>query len=552
MQSPSRKSVSTQQDIELATSSSAVAREVRTVNSFVYSNPVIPGFFPDPSIVRVGNDYYLVNSTFQYFPAIVISHSRDLVHWRQIGHVFNDPKVLDLQAFYDGCGVWAPDISYHDGWFYVFYCLVQLRKDRSVNVRGNYMVRAREITGPYTSPVQLTTDGNDPSHFVDDDGSHYLLYAAGQPLERGTKIVRLSDDCSRTIGEAQWMRWGSDRRAPEGPHLFKRNGFYYHTMAAGSGLFDGHHQLMARARSILGPYEQSPIDPFIVQRDPAHPMQNPGHAKLVESPRGDWWAVYLVQRKLDGFSPLGRETAIDRVDWTDDQWPIINQGRGPAEMGTMRGTPAFEDSSSEEFHDDFNSPHADTGWQFLRTFDPHCVSFVARPNHVRLIAGSFDLADAGCHSLMLRREISHHYIAETYMEFDPADGGFAGIVCYYDTACHIAFGLTHDNGDVLRLEIRDCGKRRVVAQLPAIRHRVHLRVSVAKLRRSFSYSWDGVAWRDAATLENASFLSDEATPEWGFTGTMVGLFAVRGTGEGFADFAHFTQRTMWLQSDRTS
>ena len=137
-----------------------------------YLNPVIPGFFPDPSVVRVGEDYYCVNSTFEYFPGIIISHSRDLINWKQIGHVFTKSEEFDLTKYWDGMGVWAPDISYYNGEFYVFYCMVQLKKDRSYNVRGNYMVKSKSIFGPWSKPVQITDNGNDPSHFVDVNGDH--------------------------------------------------------------------------------------------------------------------------------------------------------------------------------------------------------------------------------------------------------------------------------------------------------------------------------------------------------------------------------------------
>ena len=161
-----------------------------------YTNPVMAGFFPDPSVVRVDDDYYLVNSTFEYFPAIVISHSKDLVNWQQIGHVFSKSEDLDLTYFFDGMGIWAPDISYHDGEFYVLYCLVQLSKDRTTNVRGNYMVKSKSINGPWSKPVQITDFGSDPSLFVDDDGEHYMLFAAGIPTGNGTKIVKLNKECT--------------------------------------------------------------------------------------------------------------------------------------------------------------------------------------------------------------------------------------------------------------------------------------------------------------------------------------------------------------------
>jgi len=186
-----------------------------------YTNPVISGFFPDPSVVRAGDDYYCVNSTFEYFPAIVISHSKDLVNWQQVGHVFSKSEDLDLSYFFDGMGIWAPDISYFNGDFYIFYCLVQLSKDRSTNVRGNYMVKSKSIYGPWSKPVQITDFGSDPSHFVDDDGEHYMLFAAGIPTGNGTKIVKLNRECTKMVEEPHWMETEGKKAAPEGPHMLE-------------------------------------------------------------------------------------------------------------------------------------------------------------------------------------------------------------------------------------------------------------------------------------------------------------------------------------------
>ena len=231
-----------------------------------YTNPVIPGFFPDPSVVRVGDDYYCINSTFEYFPAIVISHSKDLVNWEQIGHVFSKSEDLDLSYFFDGMGIWAPDISYYNGEFYIFFCTVQLSKDRSTNVRGNYMVKSKSIYGPWSKPVQITDFGSDPSHFVDDDGEHYMLFAAGIPTGNGTKIVKLNKECTKMVEEPRWMETEGKKSAPEGPHLLKKDGYYYFVMAASSGLFNGHHMLVARSKSVYGPYENSPNNPYLTQR----------------------------------------------------------------------------------------------------------------------------------------------------------------------------------------------------------------------------------------------------------------------------------------------
>ncbi len=492
-----------------------------------YQNPVLPGFFPDPSLVRVGEDYYLVNSTFQYFPAIIISHSKDLVHWKQIGHVFSDPTSLDLTGFDDGCGIWAPDISYHDGEFYIFYCLVQLKKDRSVNVRGNYVTRSKSITGPWSKPVQLTEEGNDPSHFVDDDGTHYMLYAGGIPKGSATKISKLNADCTKVVDGPHWIDYGGEKRAPEGPHMFKKDGWYYHTMAASGGIYNGHHQLIARSKNVLGPYEASPHNPFIAQMDPKAPIQHHGHAKLVKTQNNEWWALYLCQRRLNGFSTLGRETGLDRVDWQADGWPLINQGKGPSESNTSPKLPFTPQQNLRS--DDFAATNIGLPWQWVRNPSPEAFSLTKRPGFLRLHGSTIPVNAERARHILVQREVSHRYTAITRIEFKPRPGDEAGLICYYDSACHIKFALTDKNGPHLQVEECRKGVNKIIAGagLDSATDTIFLKVEVNGLKRSFSYSSNNKDWTKLTTLDDASFLSDEATPKWGFTGTMVGLFATR-------------------------
>lgn len=509
----------------------------------VYTNPVVPGFFPDPSIVRVGEDYYLVNSTFQYFPGIIISHSKDLVHWEQIGHVFTDSKDLDLSGFRDGCGIWAPDISYHDGEFYIFYCLVELSPDRKVNVRGNYMVKSKNIHGPWSKPVQLTDEGNDPSHFVDDDGTHFMLYAAGMPKGNGTKIVKLNKDCTKVVEGPYWMSWGPVRGHPEGPHLFKKDGFYYHHMAAGGGWYEGHHQVIARSTNIYGPYEASPHNPFIAQLDKNAVVQHQGHAKLVQTPKGDWWAVYLCQRRTEGKSQLGRETGLDKVDWLADGWPVLNGGKGPSVTNAVPDLPAVPLTQPPP-KDGFESPKPGVGWEFLRNPDPSGYSLTERPGFLRIRTGKWDLDSTKVRNVILQRETSKNYTAETRLEFAPNAGEEAGLVCMYDGSSFIKFALTGSKG-ALGLVLEECRKkvRKRIAEVSGIKKGpIFLRLTVRGLSRSFSYSEDGKKWIDAGIVPDAGFLSDEGTSYWGFTGTMVGIYAIdKGSGNAIpADFDWFS------------
>lgn len=511
-------------------------------SSSTYRNPVLPGFFPDPSLVRVGEDYYLINSTFQYFPAIIISHSRDLVHWKQIGHVFDRSEELDLNGFFDGCGIWAPDISYHDGEFFIFYCLVQLTKDRSVNVRGNYMIRSKSILGPWSQPVRLTDEGNDPSHFVDDDGSHYLLYAGGIPKGSATKISKLSPDCTRVVEGPFWIEYGGEKRAPEGPHMLKKDGWYYHTMAASGGIYDGHHQLIGRSRQVYGPYEASPHNPFIAQMDPKAAIQHHGHAKLVQTQHGEWWALYLCQRRLQGFSTLGRETGLDRVDWQSDGWPVINEGKGPSEVNRAPKLPPSPQGGGVS--DDFSASSLPVQWQWTRNPDSAQFSLEARPGFLRLTGSTVPVDSQLGRHILLQREVSHRFRVATALEFTPRSGDEAGLLCYYDSKSFARVFLTRLEGGAA-VVVDECrkGVRKMVAKefIHEKTGAVHLEIVTDGLKRSFFYGRGTAKHRKIAEIPDATFLSDQGTPLWGFTGTMTGLFATRPEGSApySADFDFF-------------
>jgi xylan 1,4-beta-xylosidase len=485
-------------------------------------------------VVRVGGDFYLVNSTFQYQPAIVISQSTDLVNWRQVGHVFDRRNPLDLGHFYDGCGVWAPDISFHDGMFYVFYCLVQLTRDRAVNVRGNYMVKARSIRGPWTEPVRLTDYGNDPSHFVDEDGAHYLLFAGGVPRGDGTWVARLRDDCSALAEEPRWLSYGPQRRAPEGPHIFKREGWYYHTMASQGGYAEGHHQIVARARGVYGPYEASPYNPLIVEASGGAVLQGPGHAKLLEDKRGDWWAVYLCSRRPEGVATLGRETALSRVVWSEDGWPRLEGGAVPRVVGVMPQAQGYLESRGDGsvFRDDFDGATLGCEWQGVRELPETFTTMRVRPGWVG-VSTSERVGAVERRHLLLVRETCHEYVATMRMSFEPDDGCEAGMACYYDSATNITLGVRMNRGERW-VELRQCrqGAVTVVARVPMRRvgtggsAMVELRVVARGLVREFYARRVGRQWVKVGGVEHCAFLSDDGTPGWGFTGTMVGMYGM--------------------------
>ena len=517
-----------------------------------YVNPVISGFFPDPSVVRVGSDYYCVNSTFEYFPAIFISHSKDLIHWKQIGHVFENSSELDLTAFWDGMGIWAPDISYYNGEFYVFYCQVQLKKDRSYNVRGNYMVKSKSITGPWSKPVQLTDHGSDPSHFVDTNGDHYMLYAAGIPSGNGTKIVKLNKECTKITEGPFWLETEGKKAAPEGPHLIFRHGFYYLTMAASGGLFNGHHMLVARSSSVYGPYVNSPYNPLLTQKNPNAINFHQGHGKIFNTQNNEWFTMVISQRWLPGIlkdkqtskgiSQLGRETSLIRMEWTADGWPKNKESRQPLDIDDKPLLPEYIQFNKSS--DEFDAKTIALPWQFRRNPLYNEFSLKERNGFLRLYTTGFDIDTLLGRNVVVQRERWLKYEARTKMTFNPVSKEQAGMTCYYDTKTFARLGLERDSLGKLQLVLQEMkfGIPSINTIVKNIKQpTVYLKMSVDKLRREFYYSYDQKQWMNAGVIANASYLSDQGTPNWGFMGMMVGMYSFnRGTGRRIpADFDWF-------------
>lgn len=517
-----------------------------------YVNPVIPGFFPDPSVVKVGDDYYCVNSTFEYFPGIIISHSKDLVHWKQIGHVFKKTEDLDLSSFWDGMGIWAPDISYHNGEFYVFYCTVQLKKDRSYNVRGNYMVKSKSIMGPWSKPVQLTDNGNDPSHFVDPNGDHYMLYAAGIPTGNGTEIVKLNKECTKIVEGPFWLETEGKKAAPEGPHLLFKDGYYYLTMAASGGLFNGHHMLVARSKNVYGPFINSPYNPSLTQKNSQAINFHQGHGKIFKTQNEEWFTMVISQRWLPGIlnnqpapkgiSQLGRETSLIRLEWTTDGWPKDKISRQPMDIDVKPNLPEFKEVN--KVSDEFDGKKIELPWQFRRNPLEQNLSLTERKGFLRVYTNDHDINVIEGKNLILQRERWLKYEASLKLSFNPDTKEQAGLTCHYDTKTYARIGLQRDSLEKLELVIEEMirGAASVNAIVPNIKsNTIYLKLMVDKLQRTFYYSYDNKKWMIAGIIQNASYLSDQGTPNWGFMGMMVGVYSFnRGTGKRIpADFDWF-------------
>lgn len=344
-----------------------------------FTNPILAGFYPDPSICRVGEDYYLITSTFVYYPGLPIFHSKDLVNWKLIGHVLNKPEVFDLEGSGVSRGLFAPSIRFHDGLFYVTCTLI----DKG----GNFISTATNPAGPWSDPVWIPVDGIDPSPFFDDKGKAYLIYNSvapdNAPQYRGhrtIRIIELDQDSLKVVGKEEIIvNGGVDlSKKPiwiEAPHIFKKDGFYYLICAEGGTGYQ-HSEVVFRSDSVKGPYIPYDKNPILTQRHldstRVNPITTTGHADFVETQNGEWWAVFLGCRPYVGkdYYNIGRETFLAPVKWIDG-WPVINPDFEEVQYSYPNPLPVVPNnnrplSGNFVFKDDFENDTLGIEWMFLR------------------------------------------------------------------------------------------------------------------------------------------------------------------------------------------
>ncbi|MEE4545091.1 glycoside hydrolase family 43 protein [Streptomyces sp. V4-01] len=533
------------------------------VGSRLITNPVLPGFHPDPSILRVGDDYFLATSTFEWYPGVRIHHSRDLVDWRPLRGALDERRLVDLSGVPDSGGVWAPCLSYAHGLFHLVFTRVD-------NFAGgwwdaqNYVVTAPTAEGPWSDPVPVHARGFDASLFHDDDGRCWFLCPAGdwRPGRYPFAGIQVQQwDCARQrlTGAAHTVFTGTDAGVTEGPHLYRRDGWYY-LMTAEGGTSYAHQATVARSRTLLGPYSADPAGPVLTSRGhPELPLQKAGHGSLVETPAGEWYLAHLVGRPESplGRCVLGRETALQPVTWTADGWPRTPHG-APEVQVAAPDLPAHP-FPAEPDRDDFDAPVLGPHWATLRRpAAPDWVDLTTRPSHLRLHGGQSPRG-LRAPSLVARRATSHHCSLEAAVEFRPADiRQTAGVTAYYDSRnWHYAY-LTADDGGQTVLSLLSCDNGVRIAHPEADTAvggdaQVLLRVGLDARDIRFEYRLPTGSWTALGPALDATILSDEYAGDRqagsghaespAFTGAFLGLWVQDiGAEGGYADFGYATYR----------
>ena len=511
-----------------------------------FLNPILAGSYPDPSICRVGDEYFLINSTFAWYPGVPIFRSKDLVNWSQVGHVLDRPSQLGLDGLGVSEGIFAATIQYHGGLFYVITTIIG-------GPNKNFYVTARDPSGPWSEPHWLEdVDGIDPSFFFDDDGRVYVAHNGcapdNRPLYEGHRTLRLHqfDMQSGTTrpGLARIIVNGGSNlaRQPvwiEGPHLFKRDGFYY-LCAAEGGTGRAHSQVIFRSRDIWGPYEAFER-PILTQRHLPESRPNPitctGHADLVETRAGEWWAVFLGSRCYEGtLTNLDRETFMLPMRW-ENGWPIILNGEEAVPRIVKRPKlppqPAAEvpHNGSFTWRDDFDSKSLSPVWNFLRTPREAWYSLAEKPGALQIQPRAIDLASQGNPSLVARRLQHANFTASTMLSLNDDPRVDAGLVAFRNEKHYFFLGTrvdSHGRREVFLESFAgkksDNGPEMIArAPLPSGAKTVAVKVNGEGRNYSFAYRAAEGDWSTLKPNADGSILSTDVAG--GFVGTYLGMFA---------------------------
>ena len=537
-------------------------------------NPILPGFNPDPSIVRVGEDFYVATSTFEWYPGVQIHHSRDLKNWRLVSRPLNRADLLDMRGNPDSCGIWAPCLSYSDGLFHLVYTDVK-RFDGNFKDSHNYLATCETIDGDWSERVYLNSSGFDPSLFHDDDGRKWLINMIWdhRPWSNrfgGIYLQEYSTGKKKLTGPMTNIFHGSPLGFTEAPHLYKRDGWYYLLTAEG-GTGYTHAMTVARSRNIDGPYEMDPQGYLLTAKDNRDlDLQRTGHGDLFDTAGGETYLVHLCGRPIEGLKrcPLGRETGLQKFEWTEDGWPRLEGADGDGLPSLEVPEPDLPEHPWPEApaRHDFDQTALPIDFQWLRSPEPeNFMSLSERPGFLRL-KGKESLGSWFEQALVARRQQAFRFFAETRLEFSPTNfQQMAGLVSYYNTHKYHYCYVSVDEGGQRFVDIMSCEAREDWAstfplteghsgtyriedrcKLPADGP-VWLRAEVDQQALVFFFSTDGSNWNKLPVVLDQSLISDEAGKGEGAscTGAFIGMACQDISGQDCpADFDYFEYREL--------
>lgn len=539
-------------------------------------NPIIPGFNPDPCICRKGEDYYIAVSSFEWFPGIPVYHSKDLKNWELHTHILTDDAAVELRKLPSAKGIWAPCLTYceEEDLFYVVYGIMNSMNARYFDV-DNYVITAKDIRGPYSKPVYLHSSGFDASLFHDKDGRKWIVsleWETREGYEKPGAICMVEYDAKgkKIIGYPKRIyKGGTDRGCIEAPHLTKHEEYYY-LMCAEGGTGYNHCVTMSRSKEVWGPYEPDPTNPIVTsapgysdeRRDPDHLkvkyynpdsiLQKSGHGSYVTTPNGEVYLVHLCARP---FVPelrctLGRETAIQKMVWTEDGWLRMKDGSNLAKMEVEESKLEEQRMPELPSFDDFNGDALGNFYYAPRMMPQSFASLTARKGYIR-IRGQESRTSLNRVSILARKLTSVYARITTKMEFLPeVHQHSAGLILYYDNMNYInlrkyrsdtlkssALSIIHlENG----IKTEFVNTRIMVRDVP-----LYLRLTICGRASYFEWSYDNKEYNRIGKVFDTTKFSDEYSEYGEFTGTMVGITCADCVKHShYADFDFFQYEVM--------
>lgn len=534
-------------------------------------NPILPGFNPDPCICKAGDDYYMAVSSFEWMPGIPVYHSKDLKNWELYTHVLTDDETVDLKKLPSAKGIWAPCLTYceKEELFYVVYGVMNSMNARYFDV-DNYVITAKDIKGPWSEPVYLHSSGFDASMLHDDDGRKWIVSLdwetrAGYEKPGAICLVEYSPEKKEIIGYPKRI-WhgGTDRGCIEAPHLYKRNGYYY-IMCAEGGTGYGHSVTMGRFKNVWGPYEKDPQNPIVTsipgdfneRHDPDHLkpkyfnpdsiLQKSGHGSYIENELGEVYLVHLTSRP---FVPelrctLGRETAMQKMKWTEDGWLRMADGSNLAkEYFEPSKLPEVPVKQIPDF-DDFDDETLGIQYYAPRIMPQRFIDLKSRPGYLRM-RGQESRTSLNKVSILARKLTSVHATITTKMEFNPeVHQHSAGLIMYYDNMNYINlrkyYSETLGQNALSIIHLENGEKTEFLnTRIPVDDVPIYLRLHINGRKSYFEWSYDGKDYLAIGKVFDTTKFSDEYCKYGEFTGTFVGITcADRVKHQHYADFDFF-------------
>lgn len=510
-----------------------------------YYNPVVSGYYPDPSVVRAGEDFYMVNSSFEFFPGVPLSHSKNLVNWELIGHCLSRRSQLPLDNAAVSTGILAPTIRYHKGVFYMITTNLTSLIKKGV---GNFIVTATDPEGQWSEPVWIRHEGIDPSLFFDDDDKAYYCGTGFDSNGQAIVLFEIDVRTGNILSEKKSISYGCCGKCPEAPHIYKKDGMYYLLLAEG-GTEYGHMVTIQRSENIWGPYESCPYNPILTHRNyNSEPIQCVGHGDLFDDQNGNWWMVVLGTRNTNvQLHHFGRETFLVPVEWKNG-WPVVKSQKVSLKMEAC--LPGRVEERKLKFETSFCEDKIPAEFNFVRNPEDR-YQWNAEKRSLIIDGNDTGLSEnLKSPSFMGIRQKDFCGCVKCKIDTDLTSGEKAGVSVYYMHTHHYDLYLTVKDGEY-SIELNKCiydfeavTKHMVIQKEDLKSGGLWLKIESDENYYTFYYSLDGENYIKVGKGMTAA-MATEATEVTTFTGTYFGMFAQNGK----ATFKYFSYQ--WEESAKS-